>query len=178
MKNPQRFVTAITKNRSALIFAAMLLFAMPREGSMSPDLPSMPVPILTIKLHQARFVLGDSIPIEVTLENSGKFPAEVPDPAIGSEFQFIVTLRKDPSTEYYFSWKRAINERYPLETPAPRHDLPGLQLAPGARQVYHEDLAKYIVNPPPPGEYTLVVEYNGTRSNDEPITIVQTTEKK
>jgi len=178
MKNPQRFVIANKKNRPALIFVAALLFTIPGEGSMSPDLPPMPALILTIKLHQARFVIGDSIPIEVTLENSGKSPVEVPDPAVGSEFQFIVTSRKDPRTEYYFSWKRAIIERYPLETPAPRHDFPGLQLAPGARQVYHEDLAQFIVNPLPPGEYTLVVEYNGTRSNDESITIVQSAAKK
>lgn len=143
-----------------------------------PDLSPMPALNLTIKLHQARFVIGDSIPVEVALENSRKSPVEVPDPSIGSEFQYIVTLRKDPHTEYYFSWKRAINERYPLETPAQRQDFPGLQLTPGARQVYHEDLGQFIVNPPPPGEYTLVVEYNGTRSNGESITIVQSAAKE
>ena len=135
---------------------------------------SNPSPLLnlTIKLEHTQFAIGDSIPIEVTLENLRNGPVQVPDPKIGSEFQFILTSRKDPREEYWFSWKRAINERYPLETPAPRPDFPGLQLAPGARQVYHEDLAEYIVNPPSSGEYTLVVEYKEERSNAETITII------
>jgi hypothetical protein len=132
----------------------------------------MPRLCLTIELKQNRFVVAESLPIEVILENNGASSVEVPDPLVGSEFDFAVTSRNDPRVEYHFSWVRAVNERNPLETPHPRFDLPGIQLAPGARQVYNEDLAKYEVTPLPPGAYTLVVEYKESRSNEETITII------
>jgi hypothetical protein len=142
----------------------------------SPDIAdqSKPSPLLnvTIKLERCKVVIGDSIPIEVTLENSGKTIIEVPEPAIGSEFQFILMSRNDPGKEYYFSRERAINERYPLETPAPHTDFSGLQLAPGATQVYNENLGEYIVNAPPLGDYTLEVGYKEERSNGIVITII------
>jgi hypothetical protein len=136
---------------------------------------SNPPPLLNlmIKLDHTQFVIGDSIPIKVTLENLGKSPAQVPDPAVGSEFQFILTSTKDQRNQYYFSRERAINERYPLETPAPQTDLTGLELAPGARQIYIENLTEYIVNPPSPGEYTLEVGYKEGRSNEVVIRIFQ-----
>jgi hypothetical protein len=134
---------------------------------------SMSLLSLTIKLKHTQFAIGDSIPIEIKLENFGKSPAQVPDPKIGTDFQFIMTVRNDPNKAFYFSRERAINERYPLETPAPKTYFPTIELSPGVRQVYNENLAEYMVNPPPAGAYTLVAEYKGERSNEVVIAIVQ-----
>lgn len=114
---------------------------------------------LTIKLKRTKVITGESLPIEVTLENRSPSPIEVPDPVVGSEFLYTVTSHADPAVVYHLSAARAHADRY-LE-PKRSLGLPGLQLAPGAKQVYSEDLAAYEVTPIGPGAYTLVVGYQG-----------------
>jgi hypothetical protein len=114
---------------------------------------------LTIKLKRTEFITGESLPIEVRLENQSQSPLEVPDPTIGSEFRYTITSQANAVEVHHLSAARAYAERN-ME-PQAALDLPGLQLAPGVQQVYHEDLADYQVTPIGPGQYKLMVGYHG-----------------
>jgi len=129
---------------------------------------------LTIKLNRTKFITGESLPIEVTLENRSQSAVAVPDPRVGSEFIYTMWSRTDPTVVHHLSADWAHADRY--SEPPPRREFPGLQLAPGGRQAYNEDLARFEVKPIGPGEYTLVVGYKGAGDLTEcagvPVTIV------
>jgi len=112
---------------------------------------------LTIKLNQTKFITGESLPVEVTLENAGGSPVEVPDPGVGSDLQYVVRSRTAPGPAYYLSWAQAVAERY-LER-FPSRKFPCKMLAPGSKESYKDDLATFQVSAIGPGEYAVSAAY-------------------
>jgi len=129
---------------------------------------------LTIKPKRNKVITGESLPVEVTLENTSDAPVEVPDPLVGDVFRYTFTSKTDPGAVFYLSWALAQSERY-QETPRSR-GLAGKTLAPGAKEVYEEDLAEYEVPVLKPDAYELTVSYDGpdglVESAGSAITIV------
>jgi hypothetical protein len=149
----------------AALALATTSFAKTRAGSQvetghtEKERSNMKTLDLTIKLKRDKVITGESLPIEVTLENRSPSPVEVPDPRVESKFLYTLRSQSDPAVVHHLSAAQAHADRY-LE-PKRSRGLPGLQLAPGAKQVYNEDLAQYEVTPIHPGAYALVVGYNG-----------------
>ena len=120
---------------------------------------------LRIKLKRSKVITGESLPVEVTLENEGGSPVEVPDPTVGSDLQYTVTSRTEPKVVRYLSWALATAER--TLDPPPSRQLPGHTLAPGAKELYDEDLAAYQVPVLGPGAYDLTVAHDGPQGHLE-----------
>jgi hypothetical protein len=114
---------------------------------------------LSVKLARAKLITGESMPVELSLENRGDVALEVPDPGVGSPFLYAVESTLDDEATYQLSAAIAYAERH-LEPKPPRR-LPGLALAPGASMVYREDVARYLTRPLGPGSYTLMASYQG-----------------
>jgi hypothetical protein len=114
---------------------------------------------LRIKLKRGKVITRESTPIEVTLENLGSAPVEVPDPRVGTDFRYTLRSRTDAKVEYHLSATRAQAERY--QEPLQPHTEPGTALAPGTKQSYDQDLADYELPVVGPGTYGLVVGYQG-----------------
>jgi hypothetical protein len=128
---------------------------------------------LRIKLQRSKVITGESVPVEITLENQGAGPVEVPDAQVGSDFRYTVTAHADAQVVYHLGAAQTHAQRY--QEPPPPRTSPGKTLAPGGKESYAENLAEYEQPLIGPGAYDVIVGLAGpdglVESAPAPLTI-------
>jgi hypothetical protein len=112
---------------------------------------------LDIHLKRNEFITSESLPVEASLTNQGDSAVAVADPGVASTIDYVLAVQGSPEDARHLSSIRAMAERT-MEPPwlpqDSRHTL-----APGAKDVYDEDLADYQVPTLGPGNYSLKAMY-------------------
>ncbi len=116
---------------------------------------------LNISLHipKPEILLGESLMVEVTLENSGGDAVEVPSPDSDREFEYALRrIDPDPAPPVIVSAKKARRQKTVETVP----DLPRFlaKLNPQQKLVYPEDLSTYLIPAPPVGHYEITAAYD------------------
>jgi len=130
--------------------------------------------LLTIAPVHPEVIVGESLNVKVTLENTGTEPVEVHSPESPSELEFILRTEEQGREPRMLSEREAMSLRNPESVP----ELPTTMatLAPKATLDYTEDLAGLAIPPLEAGRYQVSVAYRlaGERveSPGEPISIV------
>ena len=131
----------------------------------------MPSLQLTIAAQHPEVISGESLEVQVTLENKGSSAVELHRPEDPSELEFI--LRSEGGRAQVLS-----GHAKRMNTAEPPPPLPALKapLAPAAKFTYDVDIAGYSITPLPVGQYQLSVAYGSgaerVGSANVPVAIV------
>lgn len=144
---------------AALGAAAVLATAVLAQGrnavnSPKPDLPPPNGPALTVRLEpaQAQTLVGASISLRVSIQNSGGDMLELADADAPSPVTYL--LRERASGKLLRFSAEDFTQRIFREPPPPL-EVRQAALRPGDVQQRDEDLVEYAITPPPAGQYTL-----------------------
>jgi hypothetical protein len=113
---------------------------------------------LSLGIPNSELATGESLWVEVTLENTGDDPIEVPSPDSDREFIYrIQRTTPDPTPPITVSARLSRMQKTADTVP----EMPKLtaELKPKEKLVYQEDLAPYIVPGPTAGRYTITAGY-------------------
>lgn len=124
---------------------------------------------IEIDLRKDRTLFGESMPVTVTLTNTGQPTLSVHSPDSPSEFEFILRP-KDPNKQVI-----VLTELSALlardNNPPPSMPFEMVTLSSGTKAIYQDDLAGYQIDPIETGEYQLSVAYAGNGERIESKTV-------
>lgn len=121
----------------------------------------------TVSTRNPEIIIGESLPVEVRLLNSGGSIIQVPSPDSPSVFEYMLRTAPGQAPVLSLSRRFAVAARADDTMPAP--PLTMVPLQPGAGQTYQENIADYAVSPIPAGKYLLSVAWqSGTGRVESP----------
>jgi hypothetical protein len=130
---------------------------------------------ISLQIAAPKIVIGESLWVEVVLENRGSNPVKVPDPEDGSPFEYNFRhLDTDPPHEFMVSAQMAEHQKT-FDTVA---DEPIEQVVLNANEqaIYKEDLTPSILPGPTIGRYdiTAIYKWDDGSIESEPVPVAIT----